>query len=150
MCLVWWGGGGSRFVELIYDTKYHTQKVKKGEMSWIKTKTFSYPCVDYVSIKSGKKRKCYAKCDLGHFGQPKVMFSVYQNVGKIIVDRTGKYGLTEQMAGIVDVPENLDAIAAAMTSEKFKQVMRAVQFNTRLYNRHVIKLFRKDFWKDFV
>ena len=51
---------------------------------------------------------------------------------------------------ISDDVANLDVIARVMDGSRFRKMMDAARFNTEDWNRHVIKLFRKDFWKEFV
>ena len=62
----------------------------------------------------------------------------------------GEYGLTNFVMGIVDKPEYVELIAKAMHTAKFRNMMRTVQSGTCEWNRHIIPMFRKDFWKEFV
>lgn len=84
------------------------------------------------------------------FGTPKVIFGVWHESGIPHIDRTGKYGMCQDAVAIADDVNTLDLIARAMDGSRFRSVMDAVKFNTREWNRNVIPLLRKDFWKEFV
>ena len=84
-----------------------------------------------------------------HFGIPKVIFSIWRDSGVPYPDIKGEYGLCQEAAAIVDDVENLKLIAKAMDSERFRTIMESVVF-TRGWNRKVVELFRRDFWKEFV
>ena len=84
------------------------------------------------------------------FGTPKVIFGVWHESGIPHIDRTGKYGMCQDVVAIADDVDTLDLIARAMDGSRFRRVMDAVKFNTREWNRNVFPLLRKDFWKEFV
>ena len=84
------------------------------------------------------------------FGTPKVIFGVWHESGIPHIDRTGKYGMCQDAVAIADDVDTLDLIAKAMDGSRFRRVMDAVKFNTREWNRNVIPLLRKDFWKQFL
>ena len=125
---------------------------------------FKHPCVRSISAneklqdKNGGEPTLWYSSEIRmdasgnpvHFGIPKVIFGISHESGIPHVDRDGKYGLMEFAASIVDDPLNLDLIAKAMDGSRFRKVMDAARFNTEDWNRHVIPLFRKDFWKEFV
>lgn len=135
-------------VDLMFDrSMYGTDKIW---MSSEKKGKFQLPCVYYSKKTTKKTRYFYSNERKGHFGIPKVIFGCNGNVGNIICDYDGKYGLTQFVAGIADKPEYLDDIKAAMESERFKSLMEAVQFGKPQYNRRVIAFFRKNFWRKFV
>ena len=132
---------------LFHRTMYGTDK---KWMSSDRTEEYKYPCV-YYSKKTTKDTRFYyssRKCD--HFGKPKVIFGCNGNVGNIICDYEGQYGLTQFVAGLVESPENLDDLKNALESEKFQRVMKSVQFGKPQYNRRVIALFKKKFYKEFI
>ena len=52
--------------------------------------------------------------------------------------------------GIVDTPENLKRIQEAMIHPDFIKLMSLSNGNGHRYNHKVIRLFRKDFWVDFL
>ena len=61
-----------------------------------------------------------------------------------------EYGLTQYAYAIADDPENLENIAKALASEKMKKLMSCNLFKNGIYEEKIIKMFKKDFWKDFV
>ena len=145
-------------LDLLYNTSaYGSGKSNLHKVTDEKTEEHIYPCVYSISRRDGTLKFRYSniikKNEQGnnlHFGTPKVIFGKSQQSGIPYADIEGKYGLTEFAAAIVDEPEVLPLIAKAMNSDKFRNMMKTVQFNTEMWNRHVIKLFRKDFWKEFV
>lgn len=132
--------------EIISNSSYHTQR---DFISENKTETFKYPCV-YTITKSDGITFRYSKINnKGHFGIPKVIWS--NGLGTYpIIDLNGEYGLTEFSYAIVDKPEKLLLIQKAMEHRKFIEIMKWCKFTNNRYNRKVIALFRKDFWKQFV
>ena len=137
---------GEEKVEVINErSMYPLNKVKTT-----KDNQYNLPCVKYIHKGTEVIDFVYTDKDKGMFGKPKVMFGIMAQVGGIILDEEGKYGMCQYTAGIVDTKENLPLIQKALKSDKFRAVMRAVQFTTQEYNVKVIKHFRKDFWKEFV
>lgn len=137
---------GEEPVELISErSMYPLDKV-----SLKKTSEYSLPCVKYVHKGTNEIDIVYTNEDKGMFGKPKVMFGTMAQVGGIIIDDDGTYGMCQYTAGIVDTKENLPHIQKALKSEKFKKVMESVQFTTQSYNAKIISLMKKDFWKEFV
>lgn len=143
---------GEKRVDLLYSASDY--ETRKPWMSKRKTKKFKHPCIYSISKKDGKLKRHWSsinnKGSRSHFGTPKVIFGKSQRAGIPYADVNGEYGLTEFVAAVVDRSTNLPRIADAMNSEKFREVMRAVRFSSEDYNRHVISLFRRDFWKGFV
>ena len=84
------------------------------------------------------------------FGTPKVIFGTWNRAGIPHVDAEGRYGMTQQAGAIVDDPGVLPDIARAMDSARFRRMMDAVRFGTRDWNRKIIAMFRRDFWRDFL
>ena len=84
------------------------------------------------------------------YSSPKVMFGISQSAGVPILDLEGKYGMTEFIMGIKDEPEVLPFIATALNSDKFRGAMKLVQYTTAEWDRRIMELLRKDFWKEFV
>lgn len=125
---------------------------------------FKHPCVRSISANEGLRDENGGNPTLWysseiredddgtpiHFGVPKVMFGISQRAGIPRVDYHGNYGLMEFIASIVDKPSDLSYIANAMDGSRFRNVMDAVRIGTEEWNRHVIPLLRKDFWKEFV
>lgn len=137
-------------VTILADSKYHTQsRTQEGSLSKEQTEKFKFPCV-YTTVKNGDVNFWWSSVNNGHFGIPKVIWSNgYSTVP--IVDLHGDFGLTQFSYAIVDDPLVLPSIQKAMESERFKKIMRPNDDGcTHKYNRKVIALFRKDFWKDFI
>jgi hypothetical protein len=119
----------------------------KANMSKTPDEKFKYPCVYTITLKDGLKLM-YSSEKKGMFDIPKVIWS---NGAPIpLVDKTGKYGLTQFAYAIQDNVENLDDIKAAMDHPDFIHLMNHCQFGTtHKYNHKVISLFKKDFYKHF-
>lgn len=147
-------------VHFIYSSsKYESRKKWMHKKSNEKKGKFIHPCVYNISKKDGSftyryslTKKNLTKKDDGqpHFGVPKVIFGVGQQPGIPMVDENGKYGLCQYVGAIHDEAKNLPLIAKAMNGKRFRDVMNAVQYNTQMWNRFFIGMFRKDFWKEFV
>ena len=136
---------------------YHNSKQWMHTVNNEMTEACIHPCVWMLSRVDGTPTFRYSskimKDAFGkpiHFGTPKVIISVWQQSGQPLLDLEGKYGVTEHCACIYDDKENLPLIRDAMNGARFRSVMRSVQFNTDDWNKNVIKLFRKDFWKEFI
>ena len=132
-------------VEILYD-----RTIYGNDKSNMSDEPTNYPCVLSVSKATGDLKLKYAEADNGHFGISKVIFGITQRAGIPFADIKGKYGLTNFVMGIVDEPENVIKIAEAMHSTKFRNAMKSVQIGTCEWNRHVITMFRKDFYKEFL
>ena len=137
---------GQPSVEMLCDSSYHIQRDYVTE---IETVEYKYPCI-YSVLKDGTINLRWSSINnKGHFGLAKVVFS--NGSSAPIIDEYGKYGLTEFAYAIVDTPENLHLIQKAMLSEKFLKLMADCQLiGKHRYHYKAIKLFRKDFWKEFV
>lgn len=138
---------GEDRVEILYSGELYN--TGRGRPSTTPT---DFPCIStLVKKEEGKMGVCYATHDRGHFGVPKVVCEGRGRAHQPFVDKEGKYGLMDSVFAIVDDPENLESIAKAMDSERFRKCMTEVrQGFSAEWNRHAIGLFRKDFWKDFV
>lgn len=138
---------GEERVKLLHDSTYHTQNNGKIIMSKEKTDEFKYPCV-YIVKNNGGATYWYSNEDKGHFGIPKVIFA--NGLYSCMADKTGEYGLTQFAKAIVDTVDNLEKIKQAMESKEFIKLISAVSCNKNSYDHKLIRLLRKDFWKDFV
>ena len=133
-------------VEVLYSSSEY--EIRNKYMSLEKGGGFKYPCV-YTTTKDGTINFWYSNVKKEHFGVPKVVWSNGM-APSVVIDKEGQYGLTQFAYAIVDKPENLEMIQKAMESEKFLELMQNSQGKNQKYNRQVISLFRKDFWKEFV
>ena len=140
---------GEERVNLIYSpSSYGTAK---EWMSRERTDTHCHPCVYMISKKDGSLTLHYSGTGKrGHFGIPKVIFGKSQQPGIPFPDVDGEYGMTEFTAAVADEREVIPDIAKAMHSDGFREVMRSVKYSTENFNRHVLALFRKDFWREFI
>ena len=113
---------------------------------------FRHPCINHAGERSGGMRMFYSNTrdERGLFGVPKVVFGIMAGAGRIVADKTGKYGITPFVAGLVDSPRNLERIRAAMESDRFRGAMDALRFTRQEINPAVIGMLRKDFWREFV
>ena len=139
---------GEEVIKMLRDCPYHTQK---DHMNKEQTEEFKYPCVNFmpktdipVVYHSNTNQK-------GHFGTPKLIMSNgrIKSVG-CMLDENGEYGLTQFAFGIVDEITNLPRIKQAIDSDGFRNLMNQCAINDSYFNKKIIALFRKDFWKEFL
>jgi len=141
---------GEEKVNVLRSCKYHTQK---EYVSKEQSEEFKYPCV-YMSLSTDVVKFRYSKTNkMGHFGVPKVIWT-NGTASKPIIDEVGEYAITEFAYAIIDEPNNLPFIQKAMLHSDFIKLMNfrdgnGGKFGHR-YDRKVISLFRKDFWKEFL
>jgi hypothetical protein len=130
----------------------------KPNVSETKSVTFKYPVVHAINVKneptflySDVNNKRLSREDFRPmFGVPKVIFARWSGT---IIDQDGEYGCSQDTRAIVDTKKNLPKILKAIRSEKFINLMRYLNWGSGMpdtYNKEAFKLFRKDFWKDFV
>lgn len=137
---------GEEKVQILWNCDYHTQRLEF--MSDEKSAKFKYPIV--YTVKQGDKVNLwYSSEKKGHFGIPKIIWSNGGITMGMVVDETGKYGLTQFAYAVVDTPNNLPKIKQALTSDKFKKLVLD-STNDGSINRKVLALFRKDFYKEFL
>lgn len=132
-------------ITLIYDRSNYGSD--KKHLSKIETNEFKYPCIKYVN-KNKKLNLMYSNINTnGHFGIKKFVFSCGKDT---FIDKDGEYGLTQWSGGIVDTIENLKKIEICFNNEKFKEIIKSIQINSIKYNYTIIKLFKKDFYNEFI
>lgn len=142
---------GEDRVEIIADSSYHTQG-KVDSLSRDKKNGFKYPVI--CSLKKDGLNLIYSNTnENGHFGIPKVIFGRGQT--DTFIDVKGEYALNQDMRAIVDTPKNLEAINAALNNPRFLELSKyCCLISTGMfidkYNKDILALFRKDFWKAFV
>lgn len=140
---------GDETVDFIHDwSAYEAVPSRNDHMSHDKTSQYNNPVVYTVTQNDGINLKWSSTNENGHFDTPKVIWS--NGTSYPVVDEKGKYGLTQFAYGIADNPDVLPKIAEAMESDKFLEIMGAVKTVGHKYDRKVMSLLRKDFWKDFV
>ena len=111
---------------------------------------YKYPCVYTVNSKNEIKYR-YSSKNNGHIGIKKFIWSNgrIKSIGSVI-DKEGKYGLTQFAYGIVDKEENLENIKKAFDSKNFRRLMEYCAVCQLTVNYKIIALFKKDFWKEFI
>jgi len=133
-------------VELFHNCFYHTQRYF---MSKEKNEQNIYPCIQNINIKNEISCMWYSNTNnKGHFGIPKVIFG--RKLSGVLIDKNGEYGMCQDCSAIIDSPENFENIKKALESEKFIRQIMGFEIQGDKYNRKIISLFRKDFWKEFV
>jgi len=137
---------GEERVDLLYSrSAYEREKVSRTQ-----SETHIHPIVDTIGTKDNLKLWWSSFNNEGHFGTPKVIFSNGRSSGTLC-DLKGEYGMTQFAYAIVDDPKNLPFIQKAITSPKFREIMKACALlGGNRYNHKVISVFRKDFWKEFI
>ena len=129
----------------------------KPHMSREENNVFKYPCIytinneDIPTNGNGENKPWYSSIKKGHFGIPKLIWSNGRitSVGSII-DETGKYGLSNWSAAIVDDVEDLPLIKKAFDSEEFRSLMMYCAVTQNQINYKIISFFKKDFWREFL
>jgi hypothetical protein len=123
-------------------------ETRRDWMSEEESENNKFPCIYSLPLK-GIQIKWSSINTSGHFGVPKVIFS-NGAASQIIVDKDGKYGLTQFAFSIVDTPENLPKIKQAMESPEFIELCKSMRFTLDRYDVGFISCLKKDFWKEFV
>lgn len=119
----------------------------KNWVSKIKNREFKYPVV-YTINKLNKLSLRYSNTnEKGMFGKSKFIFS---NGAGFYCDKNGDYGLTQWAYCIYDNEEILHNIEKAFRNSNFKKIILSIKLDSSNYNIPVMKLFKKDFWKEFI
>lgn len=122
-----------------------------ADKKWVskdKNKEFKYKVIYSIYKNKTLQLRFSNHQNNGHYGVPKIIFT--PNLGlNYIIDKDGKYALTQWLMAIVDKPENLEKIATIFNNSKFKQILKSIKFGM-YYNSNILKQFKKDFWKEFV
>ena len=142
--------GDEEKVNLLYNCSYHHQL---EHMNKTQTEEFKHPVV-YTIPQNGEPNLIYSSTNKrGHYNIPKVIWS---NGGASypIIDENGEFALSQFSYAIIDEPKNLPYIQRAMLNPDFMKLMSFSDGTTGVgrhrYNRKVISLFKKDFWKEFL
>jgi hypothetical protein len=133
-------------VNILHDwSMYETRKLY---ISKEKDEVFKYPIVNTISIDKNINL-VYSNIKKGHFGISKVIWT--NGTSYPIIDKKGKYGLTQFAYAIIDDNDKLEKIQQAMLNEKFINLMKYTMFKElHKYNYKIIALFKKDFYKYFL
>jgi hypothetical protein len=122
-------------------------EVRRKWMSHTKTEKHIHPCIYSINKLNVPSFKWSEITDKGHFGICKFIFT---NGAGFNRDDDGIYGLTQWASGINDTKENLVLIEKAFRSSKFNRIKEAIHLDSSSYNIKVMKLFKKDFYNDFI
>jgi len=126
----------------VYDTRRSTvQKEKSGK--------FKYPLVNGT----GKEGVNFFYCSVKgpYFGVAKVIFCDANDLGNIILDEEGKYGMTQHGIAIpITTKEEGEQIVQALESIEWNGFLKSVTYGGFQISPKMFKYFRADFWKEFV
>ena len=122
-------------------------EVRRKWMSHTKTTTHIHPCIYSINKENISSFKWSEITSKGHFNICKFIFT---NGAGFYCDIDGKYGLTQWASGIDDTIENLPLIEKAFRSKKFNKIKDAIQLDSSSYNIKVLKLFKKNFYDNFL
>jgi hypothetical protein len=120
---------------------------RKKWMSDIKDNEYKSPCVYSIDSKNEISKKWSSRNDKGHFNITKFIFS---NGNGYVKDYNGEYALTQWAYAFVCSPEDMDIVEKAFNTDKFKNIIDAINLVSNKYNYNVIKLFKKDFLREFI
>lgn len=120
---------------------------RKKWMSKTENNEYKYPCVYSINSKNEISKKWSNRNDNGHFGITKFIFS---NGNGFYKDINGYYGLTQWAYAIKCKKEDMDSVEISFNSKNFNDIIDAINLTSNKYNYNVMKLFKKDFWKDFI
>lgn len=140
---------GEDRVEVLHS--YSVYETRKPYMSKKQSDEFKYPCVMNVNTKNNISCIWYSNTNQnGHFRIPKVIFG--RKCSGVFLDFDGRYGTAQDCTSIVDNVEKLSKISKALLNKKFIKISKNCDFGGArdTYNRKIIALFRKDFWKEFL
>ena len=125
----------------LYDTR-------RKNMSNIQTYEYKYPCVYSINTKNIISKK-WSNCnDIGHFNVTMFIFS--NGNGSFQEDINREYGLTQWAYSIKCNKEDMNNVEKAFNSNEFNNIIYAIKLTSNKYNYNVMKLFKKDFWRDFI
>ena len=141
-------------LDITRDRSVYGTDNKKGLISKEKTDKYCYPLINSIK-KDGSIDFRYtcddtraAKGQLPQFGRTKFIFC---NGAGCYKDMTGDIGFTEWGFAIYDTPENVEKIEMAFKTQEFSNILNAIKIiPSQKCNPEVMKLFRKDFWKDLL
>lgn len=121
-----------------------------SDKKWTKkerTDEFKYQIVYTINKENVISKIWSNRNDNGHFGVCKFIFS---NGAGFYCDFLGEYGLSEWAYSIEDTVENLPKIERTFRSKRFNDIKDAIQLDSSSYNIKIMKLFKKDFYNDFI
>ena len=133
----------------VLDVNYYRNNygADKKWISKIKNEEFKYPVI-YTINKSNILSLRYSNTNKNDiFNKSKFVFSNGQG---FYCDKKGEYGLTQWSYCIYDNKDLLLNIEKAFKNSDFQKIIHSIKFDSNKYNISVMKLFKKDFWKEFL
>ena len=138
-------------VDIVDDNGFLSSKTvyetRRKWMSKNETDEYKYPCVYSINSKYVISKKWSSRNDNGHFNITKFIFS---NGNGSYKDYNGEYGLTEWAYAITCKKEDMNNVEKSFNSVEFNNIIDAINLTSNKYNYNVLKLFKKDFWKEFI
>ena len=132
--------------EILYNrTNYGSDQKYVSET---KTDKFKYPLI-HSTPQNGIRYMYSSRNDLGHFGISKVIFGE-TGIYNSIIDKKGKYGMTNGCMAIVENKNNLEDIKKCLESDKFKEILNACSWSNYRIEWRLFSYLRKDFYKHFI
>ena len=143
-------------INVIYDTKYHTQKPKAINIKewWMKNTdkpigSFKHPVVHTITLKGLGLWHTNDKTR-GHFYIKKVLLNKNENQYPYN-DYEGAYGMSQVTFGLpITSKKEGDLIVKAINTPDFKEIIKATKWGAFETDWRMFKYFKKDFWKEFV
>jgi uncharacterized protein YdcH (DUF465 family) len=134
-------------VKVLKNSHYHTLR---DHVVNYKDEEYKYPIVYYIK----KNNICvfkYSNRNDKHFGIPKLIYSTGRPTSAgFLLDLNGDYGITQFCSAIIDSKENLIQMKKALDSMKFRDFCHSIHLGKLEINTKIIKLFKKDFWREFL
>lgn len=131
----------------------HSESAYEHRKEWIskeENEVNCYPCI-YMVKKEELSFRWSSRKDKGHFGIPKIIYGSGEGCMKnFYPDYKGEYGMTQWASGIVDDPKNFDKIIRSLQTNEFQSLLSAICVSKIEINTSVLRLFKKDFWKEFI
>ena len=119
----------------------------KKWVSKIKDREFIYPVIYSIDKNNSLSLRYSNTNQNGHFNKCKFIFS---NGSGYYLDTNGDYGLTQWAYCIYDNPDNLKLVQKAFESDLFKNLIDALKIDSSKFNIDTMKLFKKDFYTEFI
>ena len=137
-------GENDETVNILQDySSYDSRKLIKE-----KNNEYRYPISYTITKKNGMNIQYSKHYNNDHF-LPKVIWS--NGIGTYpIVDTNGEYGCSQYSYAILDEKDKLEKIKECMETDIFIDLMKYAKFTNNKYNFKTIKLFRRNFYEDFI
>ena len=132
------------------DVNYYRSNYGADKKKWIsdeKTSIYKYPVINSINKFNKLSLKYSSTNKNGIFGKSKFVFS---NGSGYYCDFKGKYGITQWAYCIYDEPDKLKLIEKTFRNPKFEDIITSIKITSNKYNIEIMKLFKKDFYKNFV